>query len=59
MTLLVSGSTRNLAPSLGSGTAGLLRWSRVEQFSRWQALVVAPSIDVEVRRAAAAYMAGG
>jgi hypothetical protein len=57
MTLLVSSSAANLAPSLG-GTAGLFRWSRVEQYSRWQALVVAPAIDAQVRRAASAYMAG-
>jgi hypothetical protein len=58
MTLLVSSSAANLAPSLETGSAGLLRWSRVELYSRWQALVVAPAIDAEVRRAAAAYMAG-
>jgi hypothetical protein len=58
LTLLISSSAENLAPSLGNGSAGLFRWSRVAQYSRWQALVVAPAIDAEVRRAAAAYMAG-
>jgi hypothetical protein len=57
MTLLISGSAENLASSLGSGS-GLFRWSRVEHFSRWQALVIAPAIGDKVRRAAAAFMSG-
>jgi hypothetical protein len=56
MTLLVS-TAESLAPSLGGSSAGLFRWSRVEQYSRWQALVVAPSnLGEKVRRAAASYM---
>jgi hypothetical protein len=55
MTLLISGSAETLASSLGAGS-GLCRWSRVEQYSRWQALVIAPAIGDKVRRAAAAFM---
>jgi hypothetical protein len=57
MTMLITSSAETLASSIGSGS-GLFRWSRVEQFSRWQALVVAPAIGDRVRRAAAAYMSG-
>lgn len=56
MTLLVSGSAENLAPSLEGSSASLFRWSRAEEYSRWQALVVAPGIGEKVRQAAASYM---
>ena len=55
-TLMVSGSAETLAPALEANTVGLFRWSRVDKYSRWQALVVDPNIGEKVRRAAAAYM---
>ncbi|AEF81201.1 hypothetical protein TREAZ_3336 [Leadbettera azotonutricia ZAS-9] len=58
VTLLVTGSAEAFAPALEGAGASLLRWSRFEESSRWQALMVAPGIGDKVRRAAAAYMSG-
>jgi hypothetical protein len=58
VTLVVTGSAEAFAPTLLGANAGLLRWSRVEESSRWQALMVAPGIGDKVHRAAAAYMSG-
>jgi hypothetical protein len=57
-TLLVSASAGALAPALTGGDAGLFRWSKVEEYSRFRVLVVAPDIHTRVKQAAAAYMAG-
>jgi hypothetical protein len=57
-TLLVSASAEALAPSLMGRDAALFRWSRVEEYSRFRVLVVAPDIHARVRQAAAAYMTG-
>ena len=56
-TLMVGGSAGILAPALRGNTAGLFRWSKAVKYSRWQALVLAPGIGEDVRKAAAAYMA--
>jgi hypothetical protein len=56
-TLLVSASAGALAPALTGRDANLFRWSRVEEYSRFRVLVVAPDIQARVRQAAAAYMA--
>jgi hypothetical protein len=57
-TMLVSGSAESLAPALKGKDAGLFRWSKVEEYSRFRVLVVAPDIHDKVRLAAAAYMSG-
>jgi hypothetical protein len=58
VTMVVTSSAAALAPSLDGGSGGLLRWSRVEQYARWQALIAAPGIGDQVTRAAAAYISG-
>jgi hypothetical protein len=58
-TLLVSASAGALAPALTGRDASLFRWSRVEEYSRFRVLVVAPNIHNQVRQAAAAYMNSG
>ncbi|MDR2184727.1 MAG: hypothetical protein LBO80_03530 [Treponema sp.] len=50
-TLLVSGTT---GPSAASG--GLVRYSRVDEFSGWRVLTVGLGIDQRVKAAAAAFM---
>jgi hypothetical protein len=57
-TLLVSASSAVLSPTLMGPDANLMRFSRVEEFSRWRALIIALNIDSRVRRAAAAYFSG-
>jgi hypothetical protein len=57
-TLVVSASAEALAPALTGRDAYLFRWSRVEEYSRFRVLVVAPDVHVKVREAAAAYMTG-
>jgi len=54
-TLLISASGASLSSVLSSPQANLLRYSRVEEFSTWRALVVGLDIDARVRRAAAAF----
>jgi hypothetical protein len=58
VTLVITGSAEAFAPTLEGSSASLLRWSRVEESSRWQALMVAPGIGDKVHRAALAYMSG-
>jgi hypothetical protein len=58
-TLLVSASAEALAPALTGRDADLFRWSRVEEYSRFRVLVLAPNIHNQVRQAATAYMSGG
>jgi hypothetical protein len=58
VTMVVTGSAEALAPSLDGGSGGLLRWSRLEKYARWQALIAAPEIGAQVTRAAAAYISG-
>jgi hypothetical protein len=54
-TLLISASPESLSSVLEGPQANLLRFSRVEEFSTWRALVVALDIDTRVRRASAAF----
>ncbi|MDR2398102.1 MAG: hypothetical protein LBD74_05000 [Spirochaetaceae bacterium] len=55
-TLLISGYASGPTPSLGGDAVGLLRFTRVEEFSGWRATVVGLGINSRVRQAAAAYM---
>jgi len=54
-TLLISASPAALSSVLSSPRANLLRFSRVEEFSDWRALVVGLNLETRVRRAAAAF----
>jgi hypothetical protein len=57
-TILISGSSSSLSPLLLGSDSNLLRYSRVEEFSGWRALVIALNINSQVQRAAAAYFSG-
>jgi len=54
-TLLISASPAALSSVLSSPQANLLRFSRVEEFTDWRALVIGLNIDARVRRAASAF----
>jgi len=54
-TLLINASFETLTAVLSGPDAGLLRFSRVEEFSAWRTLVVGLNIDARVRNAAAAF----
>jgi len=54
-TLLISASPESLASVLSGPQASLLRYSRVEEFPAWRAIVVGLNIDTKVRSAAAAF----
>jgi hypothetical protein len=56
-TLLISSSPAALSSVLSSPQASLLRFSRVEEFTDWRALVVGLNIDAKVKRSAAAFFA--
>jgi hypothetical protein len=56
-TLLISASPAALSAVISSPNASLLRFSRVEEFSTWRALVVGLNLDSRVRRASTAYFA--
>jgi hypothetical protein len=58
-TLLISASSSALSPVLLGSGASLLRYSRIEEFPAWRALIVALDINAQVQRAAAAYFSGG
>jgi hypothetical protein len=63
-TLLISGSANGAPGSAASlsrdaDLAGLLRYSRVEDFPGWRVLTVALGIGSQVQRAGAAYMSAG
>jgi hypothetical protein len=55
-TLLISASPEALAPVFSGGQASLARFSRVEEFSGWRALVVGLNLEEKVERAAAAFL---
>ncbi|MDR2952671.1 MAG: VWA domain-containing protein [Treponema sp.] len=55
-TLLISASPASLEQVLSGGHASLMRYSKVEEFSGWRALVVGLNLDEKVGRAAAAYI---
>jgi hypothetical protein len=52
-TLLISASPSALSSLLSGPQAGLLRYSRVEEFSKWRAIVVGLNLDDKVKKAAA------
>jgi len=56
-TLLISASPAALSSVLSSPQASLLRYSRIEEFTEWRALVVGLNLDTRVRRSAAAFFA--
>jgi hypothetical protein len=58
-TVLISGSSAALSPLLLGPDSNLLRYSRVEEFPAWRALVIALNINSRVQQAAAAYLSGG
>jgi hypothetical protein len=57
-TLLVSASAAALSPTLLGPQANLVRFSRIEEFRGWRALVVGLNIESRVRQAASAYISG-
>jgi hypothetical protein len=57
-TLLVSASVTGGSPSLGGDAVGLLRFTRVEEFSGWRAMVIGLGLTPVVQQAATAYMQG-
>jgi hypothetical protein len=57
-TLLISASPAALSPVLQGPSARLMRFSRIEEFRGWRAVVIALNIDSLVRQAAAAYFSG-
>jgi hypothetical protein len=58
-TVLVSASAASLAPALTGKDAALFRWSRAEEYPRFNVLVVAPDIHKKVQQAAVGYMNSG
>jgi hypothetical protein len=54
-TLLISASTQALSSVISGPQSNLLRFSRVEEFSDWRALVVGLNLETRVRRAAASF----
>ena len=56
-TLLISATPAALSSVLSTRQAGLLRFSRVEEFTNWRALVVGLNIDGKVKKSAAAFFA--
>jgi len=56
-TLLISASPDALTSVLSSPQANLLRFSRVEEFSSWRALVVGLNIDAKVKKSTSAFFA--
>jgi hypothetical protein len=56
-TVLVSGSPAALSPTLLGPQAGLVKFSRIEEFPSWRAMIVALNIDSKVRRAATGWLA--
>jgi len=54
-TLLISASSSALSSLLSGPQAGLMRYSRVEEFSGWRAIVVGLNLDTKVKKAAAGF----
>jgi len=54
-TLLISASPAALSSLLSGRQAGYLRFSRVEEFSNWRALVVGLNLESRVKKSAAAF----
>jgi hypothetical protein len=55
-TLLISATPASLSTVLQGPQANLLRYSRIEEFSGWRALVVGLNIDSKVRKAVSDYL---
>ena len=55
-TMLISASPDALSSVLSSPDANLLRFSRIEEFNTWRALVVGLNLDSRVRNAASAFL---
>lgn len=55
-TLLISASPQALSSVLSGSQANLLRFSRVEEFAGWRALVVGLNLDTRVKQAADNFM---
>jgi hypothetical protein len=54
-TLLISASPSSLSSLLSGPQAGLMRYSRVEEFSKWRAIVIGLNLDEKVKKAAAGF----
>ena len=54
-TLLISVSQESLSALLSGPQANLMRFSRVEEFSGWRALVVGLNLEAKVKQAASAF----
>jgi len=54
-TLLICASPSALSATLSGSQANLLRFSRVEEFSGWRAVVVGLNLEARIRQAAAAF----
>jgi hypothetical protein len=54
-TLLISASPSALSSLLSSPQSGLMRYSRVEEFSGWRAIVVGLNLDTKVKKAATGF----
>jgi hypothetical protein len=57
-TMLISASPAALSPALLGSSANLMRFSRIEEFRGWRAMIIGLDIDSRVRQAAAAYLSG-
>ncbi|MCL2805106.1 MAG: hypothetical protein FWD26_04125 [Treponema sp.] len=54
-TLLISASPAALTSTLSGPQANLMRFSRIEEFSGWRAIVVGLNIDARVKSSAASF----
>jgi len=54
-TLLISASPSALSSLLSGPQADLMRYSRIEEFSKWRAIVVGLNLDAKVKKAAAGF----
>ena len=57
-TILVFASPAGLSPTLEGSGAGLLKYSRIEEFNGWRLAVVGLNLDEKVRKAAADWISG-
>jgi len=55
-TLLISASNEALTSFLSSPQASLIRYSKVEEFSSWRAVIVGLNLDTRVKRAASVFL---
>ena len=57
-TLLVSASPEGLSSTVTGPGAGLVKFSRIKEFSGWRAVVIALNIEAKVRQAASEWLLG-